>query len=70
MILMGFLHGDRLRDIGHCLVSTGRLVCGKGRPGTLETEEECTAYRKGEGLRAHAELLKWGNIPESELCGV
>lgn len=44
--------------------------CGKGRPGTLETEEECTAHRKGEGLRAHAELLKWGNIPESELCGV
>lgn len=24
---------------------------------------------EGGGLRAHAELLKWGNIPESELSG-
>lgn len=51
------------RPIDHCPVSTGRLV-RKGRPGTLETKEVFTAYQKeGGGLRAHTELLKWGNIP-------
>lgn len=43
--------------------------CRKGRPGTLETEGVHSSPEGG-GLRAHAELLKWGNIPESELCGV
>lgn len=69
MILMGLLHGYRPIAIGHCLVSIGILVqegetWDSGNRGGVHSSPEVG------GLRAHAELLKWGNIPESELCEV